>query len=117
MVVYDLEKIGSQAAHAAFILSQLTTVQKNQALLALAQELREQAASIIAANETDLQASQKLPSKFLDRLRLTPERIEQMAVGIEQVAQLPDPIGAVTRGWVNHAGLQIVQKRVPLGVV
>ncbi|WP_281165567.1 glutamate-5-semialdehyde dehydrogenase [Liquorilactobacillus sicerae] len=117
MVVCDLEKIGSQAARAAYILGQLTTVQKNQALLVLAQELRAQVASIITANETDLQSVQKLPAKFLDRLRLTPERIEQMAVGIEQVTQLPDPIGEVTRGWVNHAGLQIVQKRVPLGVV
>lgn len=117
MVVSDLNQIGAQAKQAAFVLGQLPTTQKNQTLQALAQALRKNTAKILKANQTDLARAQKLPVKFRDRLSLTNERIEQMAAGIEQVAQLPDPIGEITRGWVNHAGLQIVQQRVPLGVV
>ena len=117
MVVSDLNQIGAQAKQAAFVLGQLPTTKKNQALQALAQALRKNTAEILKANQIDLAKAQQLPAKFCDRLSLTNERIEQMAAGIEQVAQLPDPIGEVTRGWVNHAGLQIVQQRVPLGVV
>jgi glutamate-5-semialdehyde dehydrogenase len=117
MVVSDLNQIGAQAKQAAFVLGQLPTAKKNQALQVLAQTLRKNAAEILKANQADLVKAQKLPAKFLDRLSLTNERIEQMAAGIEEVAQLPDPIGEITRGWVNHAGLRIAQQRVPLGVV
>lgn len=116
-MISELEQIGQQAKQAAFVLGQLATTVKNQALLAMAQALRTNQAAILAANQQDLQLADKLPAKFIDRLRLTSERINQMAQGMEQVANLPDPIGVVERGWVNHAGLQIVQQHVPLGVI
>ncbi|MFT8459230.1 MAG: glutamate-5-semialdehyde dehydrogenase [Liquorilactobacillus ghanensis] len=113
----ELEQIGKQAQAAAFKLGQLATTAKNQVLQAMAQALRTEQTAILTANQQDLLAADNLPQKFIDRLRLTSERIEQMAQGMEQVATLPDPVGTVERGWVNHAGLRIVQQHVPLGVV
>ena len=74
---------------------------------------------ILKANKIDLQASmEKGTSKsMLDRLALTEERIEGMSNGLRQVVALPDPIGEVLGMWTRPNGLQIGQKRVPLGVI
>ncbi|MBD9412734.1 glutamate-5-semialdehyde dehydrogenase, partial [Pseudomonas stutzeri] len=72
--------------------------------------------TILEANHEDLKAAASLPAKFTDRLVLTAERIADMAAGVRQVAALPDPTAQTDKDCVNHAGLNIAQKRVPLGV-
>lgn len=111
----DLEQMGRAAKAAATVLSQLTTAQKNAGLLAMATALETHTETILEANHEDLKAAASLPAKFTDRLVLTAERIADMAAGVRQVAALPDPTAQTDKAWVNHAGLNIAQKRVPLG--
>ena len=113
----DLEKMGIAAREAAFKLAQLSTEQKNEILKAMAQALVDNTAAIIAANQVDLEKATEMKSSFVDRLTLDEARIKDIAEGLRQVAALPDPIGNVDKGWINQDGLQIVQRRVPLGVV
>ncbi len=113
----NLEKIGSQAKAASYELGLVSATNKNKILLAMAAALRISTSEILAANQQDLSAATGLVKSFVDRLTLDESRIEKIAQGLEQVATLPDPLGNVTNGWINHAGLQITQKRVPLGVV
>ena len=115
----NLKEMGQRAKKAAQILQNLSTKQKNKALNLMAQALIDHTAEIIAENEIDMQAAHEnnIKPAMLDRLKLTPERIQAMAEGLKQVAQLEDPIGEVLGGWVNEAGLKINQVRVPLGVV
>lgn len=112
-----LNEMGAKARQAALSLAQLSTVQKNQALHQIAQALEENSAKIIAANQYDVLHASGLENKFVDRLTLDHERIVQMAAGVRQVAALADPIGNVEQGWTTTAGLQVTQRRVPLGVV
>jgi glutamate-5-semialdehyde dehydrogenase len=92
---------------------------KGEALLAMARGVEEKAPAILEANRADLERarSQGHPRAFLDRLTLTEARVEDMAVGIRQVAALPDPVGATVRGWRRPNGIEIARVRVPLGVV
>ncbi|MFT9097377.1 glutamate-5-semialdehyde dehydrogenase [Liquorilactobacillus sp.] len=113
----NLEKIGSQAKAASYELGLVSATNKNKILLAMAAALRISTSEVLAANQRDLSAATGLVKSFVDRLTLDESRIEKIAQGLEQVATLPDPLGNVTNGWINHAGLQITQKRVPLGVV
>lgn len=113
----DLTQMGQQAQVAAQVLAQLDTATKNQALLAMAAELTAHTEQILAANARDLAAASDQPAKFTDRLRLTPARINDMANGLNSVAALPDPTARIDGGFTNAAGLSIIQKRVPLGVV
>ncbi len=112
-----LVKMGQAGKQAARQLALLSTATKNQALIAMAQALEAQTAAILAANQADLQAAATMPAKFVDRLKLTPQRIADMAAGLRQVAQLADPVAKYDHGWVTKDGLQIMQRRVPLGVV
>lgn len=115
----ELEQIGSLAKDAARILGTLDTNCKNKALLCVADALVADSEKLIAANELDMERGRTngMPQGLLDRLLLTKERIEQMAVGIRQVAALDDPIGEVLSEKRRPNGLMIGQKRVPLGVV
>ncbi|MFD1399881.1 glutamate-5-semialdehyde dehydrogenase [Lacticaseibacillus suilingensis] len=113
----DLTQMGQQAQAAAQVLAQLDTATKNQALLAMAAELTAHTEQILDANARDLAAASDQPAKFTDRLRLTPARISDMANGLKSVAALPDPTARIDGGFTNAAGLSIIQKRVPLGVV
>ena len=113
----DLEQMGKAAKAAAVVLGQLSTAQKNAGLLAMADALEAHTEAILAANQEDLEAASTSPNKFKDRLVLTKARIADMASGVRQVAILDDPTAQTDRAWVNHAGLTIAQKRVPLGVV
>ena len=113
----DLEKMGIAAREAAFKLAQLSTEQKNTILKAMAQALVDNTTAIIAANQVDLEKATEMKASFVDRLTLDEARIKDIAEGLKQVAALPDPIGNVDKGWINQDGLQIVQRRVPLGVV
>ncbi len=113
----DLEKMGIAARNAAFKLAQMSTEQKNMILKAMAQALVDNATTIITANQVDLAKATGMKASFVDRLTLDEARIKDIAEGLKQVAALPDPIGNIDKGWINQNGLQIVQRRVPLGVV
>ena len=98
--------------------SQLTTDQKNAALNAMADALLQYEADILAANALDLEAAKGTVSDvMLDRLLLTPARIAGMAQGIREVADLPDPVGAVLEEYVRSDGLVIRKTAVPMGVI
>ncbi len=107
------------AKKASVTLSCLGSVKKNEALLAMAQALRDNANYILAENAKDLEEGrQKGTSKaMLDRLALSEARIDGMAQGLESVARLDDPVGEVTHTTLRPNGLSIGTKRVPLGVV
>ena len=115
----ELINKGKKAKKVSFILSNLSTLEKNKGLNAMANSLVTNKEEILKANKIDLQASmEKGTSKsMLDRLALTEERIEGMSNGLRQVVALPDPIGEVLGMWTRPNGLQIGQKRVPLGVI
>ncbi|MDA1052513.1 MAG: glutamate-5-semialdehyde dehydrogenase [Planctomycetota bacterium] len=97
----------------------VTGAVKNHWLKESARCLRERQADVIAANEQDLEAAPGygLSAAQVDRLRLTPERIEGIAIGLEEVAALPDPIGEVIESSIRPNGLEVSKVRVPLGVV
>ena len=114
-----LEAQGLAAKKAARILSVAGTDQKNKALETICQALLDRREEILAANEEDLAAARAggMSPALLDRLTLTPQRIEGMVEGVRQVAALPDPIGQVTKMERRPNGLVIGRRRVPLGVV
>ena len=107
------------AAQAAKMeIAQLTTQQKNAALLAMAQALLDNENNILDANAKDMDAAKGAVSDvMLDRLQLTKARIAGMAEGIRQVAQLPDPVGKVLEEYTRADGLVIQKTSVPIGVI
>lgn len=113
----DLITMGQQAQQAAQQLSQLSTSQKNHILKLVAQSLRKHTDEIVEKNNQDLGNAGGLASSFVDRLTLDDERIEQIAVGVEQVVALQDPIGDIDKGWKTEDDLYITKQRVPLGVI
>ena len=104
----QLETMGAAAKAASRFLMN-AGARKDDALLAIAKALRENASAIIEANQTDLKNGKEagLTDSLLDRLRLDEARIEGMAQGVEQVAALPDPIGKVLDGRTLKNGLKI----------
>lgn len=108
-----------KAAQAAKMeIAQLTTAQKNEALLAMAQALLDNTDAILASNALDMEAAKGTVSDvMLDRLQLTKARIEGMAEGIRQVAELPDPVGQVLEEYTRSDGLVIQKTSVPIGVI
>ena len=108
-----------KAAEAAKMeIAQLTTLQKNTALLAMAQALLDNTDEILAANALDMEAAKGTVSDvMLDRLQLTGARIEGMAEGIRQVAELPDPVGNVLEEYTRNDGLVIQKTSVPIGLI
>ncbi len=114
-----LETIGRKAKEASFLLGKTPTVKKNAALLAVADELNSRAEEILAANAKDIENAKKngMKESLVDRLLLTKERIEAMALGVRQVADLDDPVGEVLGMKLRPNGLKIGQMRVPLGVI
>lgn len=113
------EELGQRARAASRNLAVLTADVKNNALATIAAELLRDTEAILAANRLDLDAgrSKGLSAAFLDRLELTPARLQDMADGLTALAALPDPIGEEMAHWQAAQGIDIVQKRVPLGVV
>lgn len=114
-----LEEIGIKAKEAASFMNRIGITKKNEGLLAAANALRVHADELIAANDIDVTTAidNGMKESLVDRLRLTRERIEGMAIGLEQIVGLEDPIGEVISMKTRPNGLQIGQKRVPLGVV
>lgn len=120
MDTYELVKTKAAAAKkAAAKLAVTGTAVKNKALLAMAEALLAKQEEILAANALDMEraAAKGMKSSMLDRLKLTEARIEGMADGLRQVANLPEPVGNVLDGKTLANGLTITKVRVPLGVI
>ena len=100
-------------------IAKASTEQKNAALLAAADLLVARADDVLTANAGDVERSETggASATVVDRLRLTPAKIEGMASGLRQVAALADPVGEVVDGWTRPNGLRISRVRVPLGVI
>lgn len=115
----ELEKIGAAAKSAARVLMCTDTETKNRALLAIADALVGAREEILAANREDVTAGENsgITRAFLDRLSLSPERIDGMAEGMRQVAALPDPVGRVLSDTVRPNGLHLTKVAVPIGVI
>lgn len=111
--------LGRAARGAAADLAVRTRAEKDAALHAMADALEANAAAIIERNAADVERARETgtPDAMIDRLRLDDSRIAGMAGGLRQVAGLPDPVGEVVRGYTLPNGLQVTQRRVPLGVV
>ncbi len=107
------------AKAAATRMAQASTEQKNQALFAMASALRANVADICAANRQDCEAAKEkgISASLLDRLALSPDRIEGMASALEQLAALDDPVGKTIEERTLYNGLQLRKVTVPLGVV
>ena len=112
-----VRRLGERARRAARGLARSDTAARNRALTATAAAIRAGRAGLLAANRRDLAAGRDLASALADRLELTEARIEAMAVGLEEIAALPDPIGEVTGIGYRPSGIQVGRMRVPLGVV
>ena len=111
--------LGRAARAAARLLARADTGAKNQALAAMAREIRAAGDALLAANRDDVAQAKKdgRDAAFVDRLTLTPQLIEQMAAGLEQVAALPDPVGQLTERVRRPTGIEVARMRVPLGVI
>jgi len=112
-----VQDLGIAARAAARELARADTATKNRALEAMAAEIRAQAKAILAANEEDLRNTKGRDAAFLDRLRLTPKLVEQMAAGVEAVVALEDPVGKISDRVRRPTGIEVARMRVPLGVV
>jgi glutamate-5-semialdehyde dehydrogenase len=114
-----MRAIGRGARAAAPALSLASTDQKNRALRAAAASLRARRHKIIAANDRDMRAAaaKELSPALLDRLKLDEKRVEAMARGLDDIAELADPIGTVLADWTRPNGMRIQRVRVPLGVI
>lgn len=114
-----MQNVGIKARAAALELGRAGTDAKNRALLAIAGVLDQRRQALAEANGRDLEngRSNGLEAALLDRLELSPARIDAMIEGLEQVAALPDPVGEITDMNYRPSGIQVGKMRVPLGVV
>ncbi|HKO86944.1 MAG TPA: glutamate-5-semialdehyde dehydrogenase [Burkholderiales bacterium] len=114
-----MQDLGKRARSAAREIARADTATKDKALRAMAQALRANAAAVLEANAADVATARGkgMDAAFIDRLTLTEKNIEAMAQGLEQVAELPDPIGAINDLRTQPNGIQVGRMRVPLGVI
>lgn len=114
-----MQAVGERARAASRLINRASTAQKNAALLAIADSLNIRRDQLIVANQKDLDAGRgkNLDAALMDRLELTPQRIDAMIEGLRQVAGLEDPVGAVTDLTYRPSGIQVGKMRVPLGVI
>ena len=114
-----MNEAGCAARAAASIVATASTGRKNAALAAMAQRILAAAERIAEANAVDLQAAHAagLSPALLDRLELTPARIDAMAEGLTQIAALPDPVGEISEMNARPSGITVGRMRVPLGVI
>jgi glutamate-5-semialdehyde dehydrogenase len=115
----DVLDAAGRAREASHGLALATRAQKDAALFAMADSLLARSSEVLDANADDLARAEAddVPVNIVDRLRLTPQRLEDMARGLREVAALPDPVGEVVRGSTLANGLELRQVRVPFGVV
>ena len=111
--------LGRRARAASAMIAKATTSQKNAALIAIAERIDSARETLLAANAQDMAAGREkgLDAALLDRLELTPARIDAMLEGLRQVAALDDPIGAISEMKPRPSGIQVGRMRVPLGVI
>ena len=114
-----MQEIGQRARVASRAMARASSEQKNQALLQIAKAIRESAAEILRVNALDVgQAKDNgQDAAFIDRLTMTSKTIESMALGLEQIVSLADPIGQLSLPKKQASGIEISQMRVPLGVI
>ena len=114
-----LEVIGKLAKKSASVMGKLSQPEKNKGLLEVAKALVEQSTFLLEENEKDVKKAEEngMKASLIDRLRLTKDRIEAMAEGLEQIVALEDPVGEVISMKNRPNGLVVGEKRVPLGVV
>jgi glutamate-5-semialdehyde dehydrogenase len=114
-----MKSLAAEARAAARVLALAPPEQKNRALDAMAQAIRDSADAILAANAEDVAEAKAggATDAFVDRLTLTPARVAAMADGIRIVREIPDPVGEVSERWQRPNGMTIERVRVPLGVV
>lgn len=114
-----IETLAKQARKTRYELSKLTSSQKNTILEAIATSLEMSVHMLLEANQKDIEQAEasQMTSAFIDRLRLTEERIQAMAKEVRILASEKDPIDRIVRGWTLDNGLRVVQKTVPLGVI
>jgi len=114
-----MKHLGQQAKSAAAKMRMVETSRKNEALSRAAAILRREMAEVLAANALDMKAADEngLDTALKDRLALNPDRVEAMAEGLEQIAALPDPVGAISNLVYRPSGIQVGHMRVPLGVI
>src|SRR3954470_6504467 len=115
----EMLAIGRAARVALRAMTLASTAAKNTALIEAAAAIRRAAPAILAANALDVADMKKAggSASFVDRLTLTPARVEAMAKGVEEIAALPDPVGTVIAAWDRPNGLHIERVRTPLGVI
>ncbi len=118
-IVRYMSDVGHAARKASRAIGKASTSQKDQALIAIADQIIEKAETLKKANALDLTAGKEkgLDAALLDRLELTDARIESMAEGLRQIASLPDPVGVISNLAYRPSGIQVGQMRVPLGVI
>ncbi|HGO5854307.1 TPA: glutamate-5-semialdehyde dehydrogenase [Mannheimia haemolytica] len=112
-------ELAQQAKQASFELAQFGNLQKNQALLTIADSLEQRAEEILYANAKDIEFAQAqgISLAIIDRLLLNEDRLKSIANDVRNVAKLADPVGQVIDGGVLNSGLKIERQRVPLGVI
>ena len=114
-----MQDIGKRARSASRAMARASSEQKNQALLHIAKLVRQKAAEIQKVNQTDVDRAKASgqDTAFVDRLTMTPKTIDTMALGLEQIVSLEDPIGKITALKKQASGIELGQMRVPLGVI
>lgn len=108
-----------EAKEGARSLAKASSGQKNSALIKMAEALKNKAGELISENKKDIEYAEKkgLSNALIDRLTLNEKRIDEMAQGLVEVAQLPDPVGEITRMWQRPNGMTVGRMRVPIGVI
>ena len=114
-----MQDIGKRARSASRAMARASSEQKNQALLHIAKLVRQKAGEIQEVNQVDVDRAKVngQDAAFVDRLTMTPKTIETMALGLEQIVSLEDPIGKITALKKQASGIELGQMRVPLGVI
>ena len=114
-----MQDIGKRAREASRVMARASAEQKNQALLHIAKLVRQRASEIQKVNQIDVARAKSANQDpaFIDRLTMTAKTIETMALGLEQIATLEDPIGKISELKKQASGIELGQMRVPLGVI
>jgi glutamate-5-semialdehyde dehydrogenase len=114
-----MQAVGKEARQASRAMARASTEQKNQALTHIARLVREQASRILETNAVDVERAKKggHDAAFIDRLTMTAKTVESMALGLEQIVSLEDPIGKISPLTRQASGIELGQMRVPLGVI
>jgi glutamate-5-semialdehyde dehydrogenase len=115
----QMRSLAERSRDASRALAKLAALKKNSLLFAMADGIEKSAERIKSANAKDLEAGKKsgLSAAMLDRLTLTDKRLSEMAKGVREVADLPDPVGKTISEWTRPNGIQIQKVRVPIGVI